>query len=652
MFLLPLKRSWNIHGRSYTQISTVYSRSVGWEPWEDKAILDYVTVNGTKWSDLVQHCLPHKTRNACKVRWNTVLNPTLKRGPLTPMEGDLLRQGVTEIGFGKWTKIAEKYMPDRSPHQLSNAWTTSLDPTLVKRKPWTQEEDEKLLEGIKRFGFGQWTSIKRQWLPHRAHQTIRNRYVYHLDPTLQRDKEWTTDEVDILLRRTVLFGTDDWRKVAEGLAGRSPPQCRRKYTRHIDPARTRRGTAWSDKDQKLFWELVRIHQGRWKDISKYMARTEEECLFQFSLVLQRDLKVFYPADVIKQQKDETRPAWKRRIAEIMSNHLSQEQCAELESSKSLTSGTTTDQKHLTKDCENVGSDRGKQHKVGRRMILWTEEESSLLERLVEKYGNNWDLVAQHHGTKSARQCGNRYKNVIRYRNNDNSATTNNYIHNQPLTKNEKDLIVQGVDMFGHDWIAIANTYLPRRKPHQCMRWYMANVKHDNKQLDDDIHYDELDGTTTSTPTATALLERSSRHGAGRGRWTVEEDERLRFAMNEYSNNDNNRNTVDWIKVATLVNTGRTPLQCRQHWNYTLQPSIIKKGHWSWDEKLQLVELVQKNEMAADNNNNTTAAQIDDEFATKEGFWKTVAKTLNTGRSSWSCRLKYNYMVRTGTLFKS
>ncbi|CAO3599827.1 unnamed protein product [Absidia cylindrospora] len=634
MFLLPLKRSWNIHGRSYAQISSLYTRSNGWEAWEDKVMLDYVVVNGTKWRDLVQHCLPHKTRNACMIPWNTVLNPTLKRGPLTPMERDLLQQGVTEIGLGKWTKIAEKYMPDRSPHQLANAWTTSLDPTLVKRKAWTQEEDEKLLEGIKHYGLGQWTKIKRKWLPHRAHQTIRNRYVYHLDPTLQHDKEWTTDEVDILLRRTVLFGTDDWRKVAEGLDGRSPPQCRRKYIRHVDPSRTRRGTAWNDKDLKLFWELVRIHQGGWKEISKYMGRAEEECLVQFSLALQRDLKVFYPADVIKQQKDETRPAWKRRIAEIMSNHLSQEQGAMVEPSKSRTLETTTTTTTVTdqtKDC-------GKQHKTGQRIILWTAEESSLLEQLVEKYGQNWDLVAQHHGTKSARQCGNRYKNVIRYQNSD---STKDYIHNQPLTKNEKNLIIQGVDMFGHDWIAITNTYLPQRKPLQCRRWYLANFEHDNnKQLDDDDDDDDDDDT------ATLLARSSSRHGDGRGRWTVEEDERLRFAMNEYGGN-----TVDWNKVATLVYTGRTPLQCRQHWNYTLQPTIIKKGQWSWEEKLQLVELVQKNQMA-DNNTKTTTAHMDDAFATKERFWETVANTLKTGRSSWACRLKYNYMVRTGTLFKS
>lgn len=626
LVLLTIKRSWRSHEQSpFAQYSTLV-RSIGWEPWEDKLMKDYITTNGRKWADLVQHCLPHKTANACMIRWQTVLKPNLKRGPLSPLEVSLLRKGVDEIGEGRWTDIVKKYLPNRSPYQIHCAWVNSIDPVLVKHKRWTADEDAKLMDGVAQYGMGQWTKIRHQYLPHRPHQAIRNRYLDCLDPN-RRTTNWTADELAILLRRTVLYGAEDWAKVAEGLEGRTITECRRIYLRHLDPTRSKRGMAWTSSDVKLFWELVRIHGGRWKEVGKHLNRSENECLVRFDTTVKNELKLLYPAEVVKQQPEESRPAWKRRIGELMVNHLAHGIRGRLDTNQSLVLTARKDP-----DCGNKPS-KLKKH--------WTAEESERLAVLVKEHGTRWDIVARHHGTKSAKQCGNRYRNVLRYCQGDTSSSgdggSTDYIHNQPLTEAEKELIIQGVDMFGRNWTAISKTYLPQRKPHQCMRWYLANVGNSQQRQQEEGNDDDND----SDPT-TSLLAQSAAQGMtiGKGRWTEEENERLRFAINEYTTDKGGR---DWVKVARFVATGRTPQQCRQRWECSLSHSMGKRGPWDWNEKLQLVELVQAKQMT-DNDGKPSVS--------KKSAWEDIAKSLNTGRPPWSCRNKYEYMVRTGTLFKS
>lgn len=38
---------------------------------------------------------------------------------------------------------------------------------------------------------------------------------------------------------------------------------------------------------------------------------------------------------------------------------------------------------------------------------------------------------------------------------------------------------------------------------------------------------------------------------------------------------------------------RTANQCKVRWSYTLDPNITKKGRWSYEEEMQLLEIVRK-----------------------------------------------------------
>ncbi|OAC99343.1 Homeodomain-like DNA binding domain-containing transcription factor, partial [Mucor lusitanicus CBS 277.49] len=142
-----------------------------WLPWEDKLLQNYVKHNGKNWNEVAEHCLPTRTPSQCRTRWTDALDPELKHGPFSKAEKELLQQGVAEFGPSSWAKIAAVYLPWRTRTQIRNHYRSKLDPAINKEK-------------------------------------------------------WTEPELDLLLRRTIMFG-QDWNKVAEGIRGRTPEQCSR-----------------------------------------------------------------------------------------------------------------------------------------------------------------------------------------------------------------------------------------------------------------------------------------------------------------------------------------------------------------------------------------------------------------------------------------
>ncbi|KAK6191350.1 hypothetical protein SNE40_003065 [Patella caerulea] len=69
----------------------------------------------------------------------------------------------------------------------------------------------------------------------------------------------------------------------------------------------------------------------------------------------------------------------------------------------------------------------------------------------------------------------------------------------------------------------------------------------------------------------------------RGRWTKEEDDKLKGIVDTYSD------SVDWRQVAGLF-TDRSDIQCQHRWLKALNPDLIK-GPWTKEEDDKVVELV-------------------------------------------------------------
>ncbi|KAJ4842673.1 hypothetical protein Tsubulata_014892 [Turnera subulata] len=94
------------------------------------------------------------------------------KGGWTQEEDETLRKAVATFKGKSWKKIAE-FFPDRSEVQCLHRWQKVLNPDLIKG-PWTQEEDDKIIALVARYGPTKWSVIAKS-LPGRIGKQCRER---------------------------------------------------------------------------------------------------------------------------------------------------------------------------------------------------------------------------------------------------------------------------------------------------------------------------------------------------------------------------------------------------------------------------------------------------------------------------------------------
>ncbi|XP_016158094.1 PREDICTED: snRNA-activating protein complex subunit 4 [Ficedula albicollis] len=196
--------------------------------------------NYLDWQTIAQELGTNRTAFQCLQKYQ-IYNKDLKRKEWTKDEDQMLLELVQEMRVGShipYKKIAY-YMEGRDSAQLIYRWTKSVDPSL-KKGAWTPEEDAMLMAAVEKYGEKDWYKIRRE-VPGRSDARCRERYLKVLHRNLKKGK-WSLEEEDQLIELVEKHGLGHWSKIASDLVHRTGSQCLSKW-KHMIGSKKRCGAS-------------------------------------------------------------------------------------------------------------------------------------------------------------------------------------------------------------------------------------------------------------------------------------------------------------------------------------------------------------------------------------------------------------------------
>ncbi|XP_027140161.1 snRNA-activating protein complex subunit 4 isoform X2 [Larimichthys crocea] len=180
------------------------------------------------WESIAEELGTGRTAFLCLQTFQRFVSDSLRRGSWTPSEDALLRELVDKMRIGNFIPYSQMsyFMEGRDPSQLLYRWAQALDPSL-KRGPWTPDEDQLLLQAVSRYGEKDWWKIRFE-VPGRTDSSCRDRYYDCLKEDIKRGP-FDKKEQLLLLMLVKKHGVGRWAKIAAEIPHRLDAQCLREW---------------------------------------------------------------------------------------------------------------------------------------------------------------------------------------------------------------------------------------------------------------------------------------------------------------------------------------------------------------------------------------------------------------------------------------
>ncbi|CAF1711025.1 BnaC03g64160D [Brassica napus] len=101
----------------------------------------------------------------------------------------------------------------------------------LKKGPWTSEEDQKLLDYIKKHGYGNWRTLPKNAGLQRCGKSCRLRWTNYLRPDIKRGR-FSFEEEETIIQLHSFLG-NKWSAIAARLPGRTDNEIKNFWNTHI-----------------------------------------------------------------------------------------------------------------------------------------------------------------------------------------------------------------------------------------------------------------------------------------------------------------------------------------------------------------------------------------------------------------------------------
>ncbi|CAJ0558361.1 unnamed protein product, partial [Mesorhabditis spiculigera] len=290
----------------YVELLTAKIKAAGVETGEEEVaewrlerdkrlgIIEYTKTNGPtitlpaehiKWDRIATRAFKgNRTADECRREWINVIDPKVN----TKKWDDTELKKLSELtkgreGFINWLLITEQLGTNRRPFDVFQKYQSELANRVGR--PWTAEEDEKLLGIIELVRCGSnipWDKVAH-FMPGRNIRELKN-HSRQIDVEVKHGR-WTDDEDLILLCAVEKYGHHSWPKVATMTPTRGAQQCRQRW-KHLSLKHTPGyfATNWKMiEDEKLVAGIEFFGKGKWKEICYTLLpdRTPDSCRMRY-----------------------------------------------------------------------------------------------------------------------------------------------------------------------------------------------------------------------------------------------------------------------------------------------------------------------------------------------------------------------------------
>ncbi|GFR15127.1 transcriptional activator Myb [Trichonephila clavata] len=243
-------RDYNACETMWNNYASIFVNKEPFSPEEDAELQQLAQEhNERNWDSIAAKLQTGRSAFQCFQRYQSHLNRSLLRKLWTPEEDAKMLKVIETYRVGKFIpwNIVCNFLENRNVARAMTRYERVLDKE-INRGPWTKEEDAMIVACVKRFG-KIWSKI-RKFLVGRMDSYITTRYEQFLNPSFKCGG-WSKEEDKKLIELMKKHGFGKWQQIAAEMPKRNKSQCRKRARERIMRKFWKNGKIVGDIDKIL-----------------------------------------------------------------------------------------------------------------------------------------------------------------------------------------------------------------------------------------------------------------------------------------------------------------------------------------------------------------------------------------------------------------